>query len=241
MEAREFARFGGTCLVATRSYAVGEGVRTPPLNCGTAHLAHTMSSMLSGCGGSSLLGLYKGQSIKGRCSSIAIGLVNDCKTVFNKVSATPWCHATFHGRGDFGVSAAWELMVTCAIPPRDVPIPTQPFYGQGDLGVSAARRLCLSRTIPPWDVPIPKRPFHGRGDSSVSAAWELCLTRAIRPRDVPIPGRSFHGRGDFCVSAARVVSDLNHTPMGRPNPCAAVSWPGTQVYSPLGRCVNIVP
>ena len=30
------------------------------------------------------------------CSSMAIGLSNDCKWVFNEASLTPWCHAVVH-------------------------------------------------------------------------------------------------------------------------------------------------
>ena len=33
---------------------------------------------------------------EGCSSSIAIGLSNDCKWVFNKASPTPWCHAVVH-------------------------------------------------------------------------------------------------------------------------------------------------
>ena len=33
---------------------------------------------------------------EGRSSSIAIGLLNDCKWVFNKASPTPWCDVVVH-------------------------------------------------------------------------------------------------------------------------------------------------
>ena len=39
---------------------------------------------------------YAGVSNEGRSSSMAIGLSNDCKWVFNEVSLTPWCHAVVH-------------------------------------------------------------------------------------------------------------------------------------------------
>ena len=33
---------------------------------------------------------------EGRCSSIAIGLSNDCKWVFNMACTMRWCHAVVH-------------------------------------------------------------------------------------------------------------------------------------------------
>ena len=33
---------------------------------------------------------------EGRCSSMAIGLSNDGKWVFNMACTTPWCHAVVH-------------------------------------------------------------------------------------------------------------------------------------------------
>ena len=33
---------------------------------------------------------------EGGSSSIALGLSNDCKWVFNEASLTPWCHAVAH-------------------------------------------------------------------------------------------------------------------------------------------------
>ena len=39
----------------------------------------------------------------GRCSSMAIGLSNDGKWVFNTACTMPWCH---HGVGDFEVKTS---------------------------------------------------------------------------------------------------------------------------------------
>ena len=33
---------------------------------------------------------------EGRCSSMAIGLSNDGKWVFNKACTMPWCHTVVH-------------------------------------------------------------------------------------------------------------------------------------------------
>ena len=33
---------------------------------------------------------------EGRCSSMAIGLSNDGKWVFNMACTTPWCHTVVH-------------------------------------------------------------------------------------------------------------------------------------------------
>ena len=33
---------------------------------------------------------------EGRCSSMAIGLSNDGKRVFNKACTMPWCHTVVH-------------------------------------------------------------------------------------------------------------------------------------------------
>ena len=40
---------------------------------------------------------HVGISNEGRSSSMAIGLSNDCKKVFNEVPLTPWCHVIVHG------------------------------------------------------------------------------------------------------------------------------------------------
>ena len=39
---------------------------------------------------------HVGVSNEGRSSSIAIGLSNDCKWVFNQASSNPWWHAVVH-------------------------------------------------------------------------------------------------------------------------------------------------
>ena len=33
---------------------------------------------------------------EGRCSSIAIGLSKECKSMFNKRCTIPWCHTVVH-------------------------------------------------------------------------------------------------------------------------------------------------
>ena len=33
---------------------------------------------------------------EGRCPSIAIGLQNECKSVFNMACTMPWCHRVVH-------------------------------------------------------------------------------------------------------------------------------------------------
>ena len=39
---------------------------------------------------------YVGICNEGRCSSMAIGLSNDGKWVFNKACTMPWCHTVGH-------------------------------------------------------------------------------------------------------------------------------------------------